>query len=120
MVQWLVHHDARWFPEPERFKPDRWDNDLIKRLPPGAYFPFGGGPRICIGNHFAMMEAVLLLATIGRRYRLVIESGQTLELLPSITLRPRRPLRMRLEAKRRAQSTRAETAHERASRVPAV
>jgi cytochrome P450 len=98
MVQRLVHRDARWFDDPEAFKPDRWDNDLIKRLPRCAYFPFGDGPRICIGNHFAMMEAVLLLATIAQRFRLEIEPGQTLELLPSITLRPRYPIRMRLRA----------------------
>ena len=71
MVQMLVHRDGRWFDDPETFKPERWDNDLIKRLPRCAYFPFGDGPRICIGNHFAMMEAVLILATIasgfGRR-----------------------------------------------------
>ena len=88
----------RWFDDPEAFRPERWDNDLIKRLPRCAYFPFGDGPRICIGNHFAMMEAVLILATIAQRYRLEVEPGQTLELLPSITLRPRRPIQMRLRA----------------------
>ena len=98
MIQWLVHRDGRWFDDPEAFRPERWDNDLIKRLPRCAYFPFGDGPRICIGNHFAMMEAVLILATIARRYRLEIEPGQTLELLPSITLRPRHPILMRLRA----------------------
>ena len=103
LTQWLVHRDARWFDEPEVFRPERWDNDLIKRLPRCAYFPFGDGPRVCIGNHFAMMEAVLILATIARRYRLNLEPGQTLELLPSITLRPRRGLRMRVIARRTSQ-----------------
>ena len=98
MIQWLVHRDARWFDDPEAFRPERWDNDLIKRLPRCAYFPFGDGPRICIGNHFAMMEAVLILATIAGRYRLTIEPGQTLELMPSVTLRPRHGLRMRIKA----------------------
>jgi cytochrome P450 len=102
MVQWLVHRDGRWFQDPDAFKPERWDNDFIKRLPRCAYFPFGDGPRICIGNHFAMMEAVLLLATIARRFRLDIEPGQTLELLPSITLRPRHPILMRLRANKQA------------------
>ena len=75
---------------PRPSEPERWDNDLIKRLPRCAYFPFGDGPRICIGNHFAMMEAVLILATIaGSDFVWTIEPGQTLELLPSITLRPR-------------------------------
>ncbi|MGP0064230.1 MAG: cytochrome P450 [Isosphaeraceae bacterium] len=99
MTQWLVHRDARWFDDPEVFRPERWDNDLIRRLPRCAYFPFGDGPRICIGNHFAMMEAVLILATIVRRYRLVVEPGQTLELLPSITLRPKHSLGMRLHGR---------------------
>ncbi len=99
MTQWLVHRDGRWFDDPEAFRPERWDNDLIKRLPRCAYFPFGDGPRICIGNHFAMMEAVLILATIAQRYRLSLEPGQTLELLPSITLRPKRSLLMKVQAR---------------------
>ena len=99
LTQWLVHRDGRWFDDPEVFRPERWDNDLIKRLPRCAYFPFGDGPRVCIGNHFAMMEAVLILATIARRYRLVVEPGQTLKLMPSITLRPRDGLRMRAHAR---------------------
>lgn len=94
--QWLVHRDGRWFEDPEAFRPERWDHDLIKRLPRCAYFPFGDGPRVCIGNHFAMMEAVLILATIARRFRLAIEPGQSLQLMPSITLRPRHGLRMRV------------------------
>jgi cytochrome P450 len=68
----------------------------MKRLPRCAYFPFGDGPRICIGNHFAMMEAVLVLATIARRYRLSVQPGQSLELLPSVTLRPRHVVSMRI------------------------
>src|SRR6202041_1681758 len=98
MVQWVVHRDPRWFHDPDVFRPERWDKEFVKRLPRGAYFPFGDGPRICIGNHFAMLEAVLILATIARKYRLTIEPGQTLELLPSVTLRPRYGLRMRIEA----------------------
>jgi cytochrome P450 len=96
IVQYLVHRDPRWFENPESFEPERWDGDLIKRLPRCAYFPFGDGPRVCIGNHFAMMEAVLVLATIAQRYRLEVLPGQTLELLPSITLRPRHELVARL------------------------
>jgi cytochrome P450 len=99
MIQWLVHRDGRWFEDPESFRPERWDNDLFKRLPHCTYFPFGDGPRICIGNHFAMMEAVLCLAAIAQKYRLRLEPGQALELVPSITLRPRHGLRMRLESR---------------------
>ena len=94
LVQWRAHRDERWFDDPEAFKPDRWDNDLARRLPRGAYFPFGDGPRICIGNQFAMMEAVLVLATVVQRYRLALAPGFTLELLPSITLRPRNGVAM--------------------------
>ncbi len=96
LVIWLVHRDGRWFPDPETFRPERWDHDLVKRLPRCTYFPFGDGARICIGNHFAMMEAVLLLATIAQKYHLNLVAGQRLELVPSITLRPRHGLRMRL------------------------
>jgi cytochrome P450 len=94
LTQWIVHRDGRWFDDPEAFKPERWDNDLARRLPRCAYFPFGDGPRICIGNHFAMTEAVLILATILGRYRLSLAPGYTLELLPSITLRPKRGVKM--------------------------
>jgi cytochrome P450 len=103
LVIWLVHHDSRWFPDPDSFRPERWDNDLIKRLPRCAYFPFGDGARICIGNHFAMMEAVLILATVVQKYHLTLEPGQSLELVPAITLRPRNGLRMRIEHRHRQQ-----------------
>jgi cytochrome P450 len=92
LVQYLVHHDPRWYENPDVFRPERWDGDLARRLPRCAYFPFGDGPRICIGNHFAMMEGILVLATIAQRYRLSLVPGQTLELCPSITLRARHRL----------------------------
>jgi cytochrome P450 len=120
MVQRLVHRDRRWFEDPETFKPERWDNDLIKRLPRCAYFPFGDGPRICIGNHFAMMEAVLIVATISRRFRPTIMPGQTLELLPSITLRPRHPISMRLMTNHDAPTQRPSATGEPVARRPAV
>lgn len=92
--QWVVHRDPRWFDEPEVFQPERWDNDLVTRLPHGVYFPFGDGPRICIGNHFALMEAVLVLATIGQRYRMTLVSDRPLALVPSVTLRPKHGVKM--------------------------
>lgn len=92
MSQWVTHRDPRWFDEPEVFKPERWDHDLIKTLPRGAYFPFGDGPRVCIGNHFAMMEAILLLASISRRFRFERIDQGPLSLTPSITLRPSKGL----------------------------
>lgn len=92
--QWTVHRDARWFPEPLAFRPERWAGDLAKHLPRFAYFPFGGGPRICIGNAFAMMEAVLILVTIARRFTLLPADRRPLHLVPSITVRPKGAVRM--------------------------
>lgn len=94
MSQWVVHRDARYFEEPEQFRPERWMDSLQKTLPRFAYFPFGGGPRVCIGASFAMMEATVLLAAIASRFRLTLVPEQTIELWPSITLRPRNGIEM--------------------------
>ena len=95
--QWAVQRDARWYDEPEAFRPERWREEAAARLPKFAYFPFGGGPRQCIGNSFAMMEAVLVLATIARRFRLRLVPGHAVELLPAMSLRPRDGVRVKLE-----------------------
>ena len=102
MPAWIVHRDPRWFEDPETFRPERWADDLARRLPRFAYFPFGGGPRQCIGNTFATMEAVLLLATIAQCFRLTLEPGQRVRPVPYISLRPEPGPRMRLA--RRAHS----------------
>lgn len=99
MSQWVVHRDRRWFDEPELFQPDRWEHDLAKRLPRYAYFPFGGGPRLCIGNTFALMEATLLLATIAQRFRFALVPGAAVEPMLSVTLRPAAGIPMRLTAR---------------------
>ncbi len=92
---WVMHRDERYFENPETFRPKRWLDGSTDVLPKYAYFPFGGGPRLCIGSGFAKMEAVLLLATIAQRFRLRHAPGQeTVEPLPSLTLRPRNGLRM--------------------------
>lgn len=98
MLQFLMHRDPRFFPEPERFDPDRWrENDPRNAsLPRFAYFPFGGGPRVCVGAGFGMMEAMLLLAAIAQRFRLSLVPGQTIEMLPSVTLRPKNGIRVTL------------------------
>lgn len=85
---WVTHRDARYFEQPEEFEPERWENNLMKRLPKFAYFPFGGGPRVCIGNSFALMEATLLLAVIARKFTLRLAPHQAVVPVPSITLRP--------------------------------
>lgn len=88
MPQWVIHRDSRWFDDPETFHPERWVNGLAQRIHRYAYFPFGGGPRICIGNNFALMEATLILATIARQYRLKLAADAVITPLPTITLRP--------------------------------
>jgi cytochrome P450 len=93
---WIVHRDERFFREPLAFRPERWLNGETNELPRFAYFPFGGGPRVCIGNHFAVLEAVLILSTIVSRVRLQRSEVSELTLSPSITLRPQGPLRMRV------------------------
>jgi cytochrome P450 len=97
MAQWVVHRDPRWYDDPEKFLPERWESDLMKRLPKFAYFPFGGGPRQCIGNTFALMEAALVLATIAQKFRLRLAPNHPVEPLASITLRPRHGVRVVLE-----------------------
>jgi cytochrome P450 len=92
--QWVVHRDPRYFPDPEAFRPERWADGLAKRLPRFAYFPFGGGPRACIGNAFATMEAIFILATVAQRFRLSLAPGRRVKPRASITLRPRHGLRM--------------------------
>src|SRR5438309_8407245 len=89
MSQWIMHRDPRFFSDPEKFDPDRWSTENSSKLPKFAYFPFGGGPRQCIGASFATMEAVLLLATIGRRFEVRIDSDQEVTPTPSFTLRPK-------------------------------
>ncbi len=84
----VIHRDPRWYDEPEAFRPQRWADGLLHRIPRYAYFPFGGGPRICIGNNFALMESALVLATIASKYRLRLAPDALVEPLPSMTLRP--------------------------------
>lgn len=87
--QWVTHRDPRFFPDPLSFRPERWTAEFEAQLPKFAYFPFGGGPRICIGMGFAWMEGVLLLATLGRRWRMRLVPGAQVEPSPRITLRPK-------------------------------
>jgi cytochrome P450 len=97
MSQWLMHRDPRFFSDPEKFNPDRWSSEECKRLPKFAYFPFGGGARQCIGASFAMMEAVLLLATIAARFQVLQVTADSVTPVPSFTLRPKQGIRLKLQ-----------------------
>jgi cytochrome P450 len=92
--QWVMHRDPRYFDQPEVFNPDRWANDLAKKLPTFAYFPFSGGPRVCIGQAFAKMEAVLILATIAQQFKLTLVPNQEIVPWPAFTLRPKYGVKM--------------------------
>jgi cytochrome P450 len=94
--QWVTHRDARWWPEPERFDPRRFAEASHPKF---AYFPFGGGSRVCIGEGFAWMEGVLVLATIARKWRLLLASDEPVQPQPVITLRPRGGIAMTLTAR---------------------
>jgi cytochrome P450 len=96
MSQWVVHRDPRWFTDPLRFDPDRWEGGLAGRLPKYAYFPFGGGPRVCIGNAFAMFEATLVLAMMAQRFTLELVTPDPIAILPAVTLRPGQPIELRV------------------------
>lgn len=106
LCQWVVHRDPRLYENPETFLPERWEPERAKALPRFAYFPFGGGPRICIGNHFSMMEMVLILALLGQRFHVELLPGQRLVFRPSVTLRPKGP---GLQARLVARGSRSET-----------
>jgi cytochrome P450 len=102
---YVVHHDPRWYPDPERFDPDRWGDETVaggsaEARPKYAYFPFGGGSRMCIGQDFAWMEAMLVLATVARRWRFRLVPDHPVEMRPMVTLRPKDGVRMRIEARR--------------------
>ncbi len=95
---YALHRHERYWPEPGRFDPDRFTPEAIEQRPKHAYIPFGGGPRVCIGEPFAWMEGVIVLATIAQHYRLDLDPAQEIALRPLITLRPKHGMRMQTEA----------------------
>jgi len=100
MSQYVMHRDERYYPDPEKFDPLRWTPEEAARRPKYAYFPFGGGPRGCIGEGFAWMEATLLLATLCQKWKLRVPGGYRPEFQPLITLRPKNGLPMTVVARR--------------------
>jgi cytochrome P450 len=101
IFQWLTQRDARFFPDPEKFDPERWREDPVRsgKIPRFAYFPFGGGPRVCVGASFAMIEATLLLAMIVQRYQFDLLPGHPVEILGSVTLRPKHGIRVTVHSR---------------------
>jgi cytochrome P450 len=99
MSQYVTHHDARFFPDPFRFDPERWTPEARESRPKFSYFPFGGGPRVCIGESFAWMEGALVLATIAQRFRMRLAPGHPVEMQPLVTLRPKHGMLMILESR---------------------
>lgn len=97
MSQYVIHRDPRWFPEPEKFDPERWTPEARETRPKFSYFPFGGGTRVCIGEAFAWLEGVLVIATLAQKWRMRLIPGQTVTPQPGITLRPKGGLKMLIE-----------------------
>ena len=96
MSQYVMHHDPRYYEEPEQFNPDRWTAEFKTQLPRFSYFPFGGGIRGCIGEPFAWMEGILIIATIALKWKMRLVPGQRIKLDPAITLRPKYGMKMKL------------------------
>jgi len=101
MFQWATQRDPRFYDEPLAFLPERWNEAFIERLPKYAYFPFGGGPRACIGASFAMMEIVLCLATIGQKFRLELVPDHPVSIFPAMSLRPKDGIKVVIKMRRR-------------------
>ena len=99
---YALQRDGRFFDDPERYDPDRFAPSWETPIPRYAYLPFGGGPRVCIGSAFAMMEARLVLAAVAQHYKLSSQAAEEIEPVQLVTLRPGRPVRLRLEKRRPA------------------
>lgn len=100
LSQYVAHRDPRYFSDPTRFDPDRWTPEARESRPQYSYFPFGGGPRRCIGEGFAWMEGILLIATLAQRFSLRLVPNHPVELKPVITLRPKHGMRMSVVRRR--------------------
>ena len=94
---YVIHRLPAYWPDPERFDPYRFTPENSANRPRYAYLPFGGGPHQCIGNNFALLEAQMIFATIVQRYHLQLQTDQVQALNPSLTLRPRHAVWMKVE-----------------------
>lgn len=98
MSQYAMHHDARWYPNPQAFIPGRWTAEFRASLPKYTYFPFGGGPRLCIGQQFALLEATIILTTLMQHGDWELPHWQYITAQPSITLRPKPAVMVRMQS----------------------
>jgi cytochrome P450 len=99
LAPWVTHRDPRFYDDPDTYRPERWLDGLMQRLPAGAYFPFGDGPRRCIGQGFALMEAAIVIGALAQKFRLRLVPGHEVVPEPLVTLRPRQGIRMTLHAR---------------------
>ncbi|MGA3295028.1 MAG: cytochrome P450 [Candidatus Acidiferrales bacterium] len=97
--QWVTQRDPRYYDDPDAFRPERWLDGLASQLPAGAYFPFGDGPRRCIGQGFALLEAAIVIGTLARKFRFRLVPGHPVVAEPLVTLRPRHGIQMTLHAR---------------------
>lgn len=97
MSQYLMHHNEKYYPDPFKFDPERWTPEATAARPKYSYFPFGGGPRLCIGEQFAWTEGILIIAILARRWKMHYVGKRAVEMQPLITLRPKNGLPMKLE-----------------------
>jgi cytochrome P450 len=97
LPQWVVHRSERFYDDPETFDPERWRPERRSSRPRFSYFPFGGGPRHCIGKQFSLLEAKIILGTVGQRYSLSYAREEPFDLRGSLTMHPEQPMTMRLD-----------------------
>lgn len=104
MSQYQIQHDPRFYPDPERFDPDRWTPEAQAERPKFAYFPFGGGPRLCVGESFAWTESMLLLATLSQYWEIRLAPGARIAFQPAVTLRPKYGIEMTLHRRQETET----------------
>jgi cytochrome P450 len=102
MSPYIIHRDPRFHDNPEAFDPERWLRQPQSQLPKFNYFPFGGGPRTCIGDNFSWTEGTLVLATLARQWKLRLAPDHVVAYLPLLNLRPKYGMRMVLHRRQDA------------------
>lgn len=96
---WAMHRDPRYYAAPNEFRPERWTEEMVKKLPKFAYMPFGGGPHLCVGQHFALQEICLVLATIAQQYKLELATKKAVQPSASMALRPKSAVKLLISSR---------------------